>query len=149
MDVKVINDFVGSDGLVPTPLVFEALPRLGLPVDLPSKSTFQRAVILRNAGAAMQKHFAKRQIIVALHTRNGPDVTNIHKSLIGSPVSVYQPEMDKWKGPYLFLDLKEKYAFVSTFKIAQRFCSTVVNRLENICLKIRLATSNHFLEKLL
>lgn len=126
MAVKAINDSVGPDGLVPTLLVFGALPRLGLPTDNPSKSTFQRAVALRNATAAMSKHFAKRQVRGALHTRNGPDVTDIHKCPIGSPVLVYRPEKDKWEGPYSILDLKGEDVFVLTSKGAQKFRSTVV-----------------------
>lgn len=46
MAVKAINDSVGLDGLVPTLLVFGALPRLGLPTDRPSPSTLNRALAL-------------------------------------------------------------------------------------------------------
>ena len=49
MSVKAINASVGPDGLVPTLLVFGAIPRLGLPNDLPNPSTFERAVALRKA----------------------------------------------------------------------------------------------------
>ncbi len=38
MAVKAINDSVGPDGIVPTLLVYGALPRLGLPSDPPSES---------------------------------------------------------------------------------------------------------------
>lgn len=95
MSVKAVNDSVGPDGLVPTLLVFGALPRLGLPSDPPTPSTFKRAVALRKATAAMSKHFAARQVRDALSTRNGPDVTDIHNTPVGAPVLVYRPEKDK------------------------------------------------------
>lgn len=56
--VKAINDSIGSDGVVPTLLVFGALPRLGLPKDQITPSTFKRAVALRKAAKAMSRHFA-------------------------------------------------------------------------------------------
>lgn len=92
---KAINDSVGRDGLVPSLLVFGALPQLGLPTDNQSKSTFQRAVALRNETTVMSEHFAKRQIRSASRTRNGPDVTDIHKCPIKLPIIVYPQEKDK------------------------------------------------------
>lgn len=88
--VEAINDFVGPDGLVLTLLVFGALPRLGLPTDRPTPSTFERAAALRKAISAMSKDFAKRQARVALNTRNGSEVSDIHKAPIGFPVLVYR-----------------------------------------------------------
>lgn len=128
MTVKAINDCIGFDYLVPTRLVFGALPRLGLPTDRASKSTFQRAVALLNATEAMSKQFLERQVIDAMHTQNGPDVTDIHTTSIGShtPFLVYQPEKDKQEGLYLIPDLKEAYVIILTPKKAQKFCITVI-----------------------
>lgn len=91
--VKEINDSIGSDGLVPTLLVFGALPRL--PTDKPTPSTYKRAFALRKATEAMSRHFAKRQVCDAMNARNGPVVTDIHTTPTGSPVLVYRPEQDK------------------------------------------------------
>lgn len=95
MAVKAINDSTGPDGIVPTLLVFGALPRLGLPNDQPSPSTFKRAAALRKATEAMSREFAKRQVREAMASRNGPNVTAIHDTPVGSPVLVYRPEKDK------------------------------------------------------
>lgn len=90
MAVKSISHSVDPNGLVPTLLVFGALPRLGLPYDAPTPSTLKRAVALRNATNVMQKHFASRQVNTALNTRNGSDVSEICATPIGAPVLVYR-----------------------------------------------------------
>lgn len=112
MAVKAINDSVGPDGLVPTLLVFGAIPRLVLPTDQPTTSTFKRAVALRKETESMSRHFAKRQVRDALSNRNGPDVSEIYQTPIGSPVLVYRPEKDKWEGPYSLLELRGEDAIV-------------------------------------
>lgn len=105
MAVKAINDSVGPDGLVPTLLVYGALPRLGLPHDKPNPSTFQRAAALRKATQEMSKRFAKRQVQSALNSRNGPDVSDVHSIPIGGHALVYRPKTDKWEGPFSVLDI--------------------------------------------
>ena len=47
--VKALNDSAGPDGLIPTLLVYGALPRLGFPTDGPSPTTIERAVAVRKA----------------------------------------------------------------------------------------------------
>lgn len=126
MSVKAINDSVGPDGLVPTLLVFGALPRLGLPSDRPTPSTFKRAIALRKATSAMSKHFATRQVKGALNTRNGPDVTDIHTTPIGAPVLIYRPEKDKWEGPFSILDIQGEDITVLMPKGPAKFRSTVL-----------------------
>lgn len=104
--VKSVNDSIGPDGLVPTLLVYGALPRLGFPNDPPTPSTFQRAIALRKATEAMTKYFAKSQVSNAVRTRNGPDTSDIHSAPIDSHVLVYRPEIDKWDGPFSLLDIQ-------------------------------------------
>lgn len=53
----------------------------------------------------MTKHFEKRQVRDALITRNGPDITDTHETLIGSSVLVYRPHSDRWDGPFSLLDI--------------------------------------------
>lgn len=93
MAVKSINDSIGPDGLVPTLLVFGAMPRLGLPNNLPNSSTFNRARALRHVSDALSR-------------RNGPDVSDIHKTPIKSHVLVHWPKKGKWDGPFALLNLK-------------------------------------------
>lgn len=38
--VKAVNDYIGSDSLVPTLLVYGALPRLGFPSEKPTLSIY-------------------------------------------------------------------------------------------------------------
>lgn len=59
MAVKAVNDSVGPNGLVPTLLVYGALPRLGLPSDPPSHSLYQCASALREAVKDVTKYSAK------------------------------------------------------------------------------------------
>lgn len=126
MAVKAINDSGGPDGPVPPLLVFGALPRPGLPTDSPAPSTFKRAVALGNAISAMSKHFAKSQVRDVLNTRNGPEVSDIHKVPIGFPVLVYRPGNDKWEGSFSILDICGENVTVLTPKGATKFRSTVV-----------------------
>lgn len=91
MLIKAVNDSGGPDRLVPTLLVHSALPRLVLPRDLPTPSIYQRAIALWKPAKAMTRNFSKRQVCVALATRNGPSVTDIHRTPISYPVLVYRP----------------------------------------------------------
>lgn len=102
--VKSVNDSVGPDGLVPTLLVYGALPRLGLKTEKPTATTQQRATAVRNATAEMSRYFAKRQVREALNQRNGPNVLDIHKAELGSHVLVYRIANCSWAGPYKLLN---------------------------------------------
>lgn len=95
MAVKSINDSFGLDGLTPTLLVFGALPRLGLPTEKLTRSTFDCASALRNVATSMFKHFAKRQVCDALFARNGPGVTDIYKTPIDAPELMYQSKKNQ------------------------------------------------------
>lgn len=53
MAVKAMKDSVDPNGLVPTVLVFSALPRLGFPTNGHTPSTFKRAIALRKETVAM------------------------------------------------------------------------------------------------
>ena len=56
---KAINDTAGPDGLVPTLLVYGALPRM-VEYDAPSPSVTQCSAALRKAMVEIQKLRAKR-----------------------------------------------------------------------------------------
>lgn len=126
--VKSVNDSVGPNGLIPTLLVYGALPRLGFPSDPPTPSMYQRAVALQKATNEMSKYFAKSQINGALRCRNGPDTTNIHLTPIGSKVLVYRDRSKKWEGPFPLLGIDGETCTVSTHSGPTRFRTTVVKR---------------------
>lgn len=75
--VRSINDAIGTDGLVPTLLVYGTLPRLGFSTDKPTPSMQKRSTALRKAKQEMSKHFARCQISAATRTRNGPNTSDI------------------------------------------------------------------------
>jgi hypothetical protein len=87
MTVKAINDTAGSDGLVPTLLVFGAYPRMHA-MDPPTPSITQRAIAIEKAMTEIRKFRAERQVADALNTRNGPIVTPIHDLSINSDVLI-------------------------------------------------------------
>lgn len=93
--VKAINDSIGPNGFVSTLLAPGALPRLDLPTNKPTTLMFKRAVALRKATKSVSRHFANRKAGNAKNSRNGPIVTRIHNTPIGSPVLVYRPEKGK------------------------------------------------------
>lgn len=102
--VKSVNDSAGPDGLVPTLLVYGALPRLGLPTDKPTSSMLQRGNAVRKATAAMARYFARRQVTDALRARNGSSTHEIHSLPLGSLVLVYRIPRARWEGPFKLLD---------------------------------------------
>eukprot|EP00171_Calliarthron_tuberculosum_P003348 IDg3348t1 len=95
--VKSVNDSAGPDGIVPTLLVYGALPRLGFQTDKPTPSMYQRARAVHKATKSMSQYFAKRQVQDALRNRNGPDISDIHKLPIGSHVLVYRIHKCRWE----------------------------------------------------
>lgn len=92
MASKSINDSVGPNSILLTLLVFGAIPRLGPPGDPPRPSTLQHAIAVWEDTDKMSRHCAKRQFHDAVQALNSPDVSDIHKASIGSPVLVYHSE---------------------------------------------------------
>ena len=124
--VKSLNDSVGPEGLVPTLLVYGALPRLGFPTDKPAKGIYERAVAVKKASDEMSKYFAKRQYRDAMKNRNGPDVSEIHKAPIGSNVLVYRTKNNSWDGPFTLLNLDNETCTVQCRDGPKQFRTTVV-----------------------
>lgn len=124
--VKSLNDSVGPDGLVPTLLVYGALPRLGLPTDKPAPGTMERAVAVRKASESMSRYFARRQVRDALRTPNGPNVTDIHQAPLGSHVLVYRTHKDRWEGPFALLGLEAETCTILCPDGPKEFRTTVV-----------------------
>lgn len=90
MAVKSVNDSTGPHIYVPSLLVYESLPPLGLPTDKPTTSIHKRAAAVRKATSELSKRFARRQIRygvrTVLRTRNGANVSSIHVTCLGQPV---------------------------------------------------------------
>ncbi|EED23143.1 hypothetical protein TSTA_065960 [Talaromyces stipitatus ATCC 10500] len=101
MAVKAINDIAGSDGLVPTLLVFGAYPRM-----------------------------AMTEVQDALNTCNGPASTAVHLLPINSDVRVWREGntgyAGEWKGPYKLLSVEGETCIIQFSDGPKQFCITVV-----------------------
>lgn len=104
--VKSLNESARPFGLVPSLLVYGALPRLGLSSDKPTPGVYERAVAVKKETEQMSRYFAKRQMLDALRNRNGPDVLGIHKAQLGCKVLVYRTKSKTWKGPFTLLKVE-------------------------------------------
>ena len=124
--VKSLNDSTGPDGLVPTLLVYGALPRLGLPTDKPSTGILQRAIAVRKATASLSNHFSRQQVNAAIRTRNGPNVLDIHKWPIGGHVLVYRIHRARWEGPFTLLSRDKENCTILLPNGPSTFRSTTV-----------------------
>ena len=105
MAVKAVNDTAGPDGLTPTLLVFGTYPRM-VQSDPPSPSVLQRADAIKKAMHEVRKLHANRQVADALHQRNGPDITGVYNTPLGSDVLVWR-ENGGWKGPFQLFAIKD------------------------------------------
>ena len=70
--VKVINDLVGPDGIIPTLLVFGAYPQL-TKIDPLSPLVTKRVEAICAATKEVHCLYAERQVKDALDMRNSPD----------------------------------------------------------------------------
>jgi hypothetical protein len=105
MAVKAVNDTAGSDGYMPTLLVFGAYPRIS--ADSPfSPTVTQRAEAIRKTTAEVRKLTASRDVKAALRARNGPDQTlsNTNELPLQSEVRVWR-EKYGWQGPYRVISI--------------------------------------------
>ena len=125
MAVKAVNDTAGYDGLVPTLLVFGTYPRMSNS-DAPTLSTAERARSIKSAMTEVAKLHAKRQVRDALHQRNGPNISQIHDSPIGSLVLVWRIHQKKWTGPYKLLAIKDETCTVELPSGPTEFRTTIV-----------------------
>ncbi|KAM4062690.1 cwf18 domain containing protein [Hirsutella rhossiliensis] len=119
MAFKAVNDTAGPDGLVPTLLVFGALPRMTMDSP-PTPSAMARAKALRKINA-------QRKVQTALNTRNGPDTAlRLPLSLaLGSEVRVFR-EKHGWQGPYKVLEVTDTEIAVDLDNGPAKFRSTCV-----------------------
>jgi hypothetical protein len=103
MAFKAINDSAGPDGIVPTLLVYGALPRM-TEYDTLLPTVLQRSAALKKAIVEIQKLQARRQIANALNTRNGPSTTDIYELPLNSDVLVWYKgntgQSGSWDGLY-------------------------------------------------
>ena len=129
--VKAVNDSVGPDGLIPTLLVYGAIPRLGLPNDLPAPATFKRAAAVRKATNELSKASAKARVSEALRTRNGPIPPDLTP---GMQVLVWrrntQIPKGRWEGPYGLASVEGETCNVILPSGVTAFRSSVVRRFQ-------------------
>lgn len=129
MAVKSVNDTAGSNGLVPTLLVFGAYPRMH-ELDPPAPSISQRAAAIKKAMDEVQKYRAEQQVADALNTRNGPVVNHLHDLPLNSDVLVWREgnagHIGKWTRPFKLLSIEGETCRVELSSGSTEFRSTVV-----------------------
>ena len=110
LSVKAMNDTAGYYGLVPTLLVFGAMPWIPVtPMDLPAQVHRMKAMVLGRK--KMTRIITKERITMASRT-NVPSAA--HTDIpIGSRVLIFREKPEnKWIGPYRVLDVKDKCLFI-------------------------------------
>ncbi|ELQ32750.1 hypothetical protein OOU_Y34scaffold01053g4 [Pyricularia oryzae Y34] len=105
--VKAVNDTAGPNGLVPTLLVFGAMPRITMDSP-PTPSQTKRAAAVNKAMTELRKLTAKRKLNDALAARNGPELSDRRPRTLelGAEVLVYR-EKGNWSGPYKVVSVTE------------------------------------------
>lgn len=96
--VKAVNDTAGFDGLVPTVLVFETNVRIA-DTFLPSSSLANRVAAFSKTMAQVCRIEAKGQILNALATYYGPEVTDIMQHSLEDVARIWRKDY-KWTEPY-------------------------------------------------
>lgn len=124
--VKSINDSVGPDGLFPTLLVYGSMPRLRLPSDKPSAGTYEMSVAVRKAYEQMSRFFAQRLLKETLRPRNGSNVIDIHKTPLGSEMTVYHTNNNSWDRPFTLRNTNGEICTVQCTDGPKQSRSTVV-----------------------
>ena len=89
MAVKVINNTAGLDGLVLTLLVFSIFPRMNIN-NILLIITIERDKTIRKAIKEVIELYAKRYVMEALRTHNGPNITEILGLVISEKVLVWR-----------------------------------------------------------
>lgn len=112
MAMKIVKDFIGPHGLVPTLLVYGTLPRLVLPSDHAHSSLVKRATAVRRATEELSKRNAKHYVKAALSSSHAQNVQRIHEACLGQPVLVYRTNENSWTGPFRLLEVAGEYATV-------------------------------------
>ena len=127
--VKVVNNTAGSNGLVPTLLVFGAYPRMHS-MDPPTPTIIQRATVIEKAMEQVRKIRAESQVIDAINTRNGPLVDLVYDLPVNSDVLVWREDnagrTGKWTGPFKLLGIEGKTCKIHLPSGPTEFQSTVV-----------------------
>jgi hypothetical protein len=129
MAFKAINDSAGPDGIVPTLLVYGALPRM-TEYDALSPTVLQQSAALKKAIVEIQKLRARRQIANALNTRNGPSTTDIYELPLNSDVLVWcegnTSQPGSWDGPYKLVAVNREDCILALPRGNTTFRSTSV-----------------------
>jgi hypothetical protein len=85
--IKVINDSVGLDDIIPILLVFRAYPRINNN-SLLSPITTKRTKTIRKTSNKIRKYYTKRYIEDVFRIRNSLNITAILKLSIQSDIKV-------------------------------------------------------------
>lgn len=122
--VKAVNNIIGPNGLIPTLLVFGAIPRITNDLALLKNQT-QRAETVNKAIKEFKKIMAQKKVHKAIKTKNGPNIeSKMPISLeFGLKVLVYR-EKHKWTGPFEVFDILNSTIIVNMVNSPSAFRNT-------------------------
>lgn len=106
--VKSVSDSVGQDGLVPAFLVYGSISQFDLSAHSPASTNVEQARAAAKAPGSLTKNFKQRQVEVALHSRNVPDVTNVQNISLDYHVLVYDSLGSMRDGAFPMIDHRNK-----------------------------------------
>jgi transposase InsO family protein len=109
--VKVMNDTIGENGLVPSLLVFGVVPRFPmLSTDLPNQKERMAAISL--AKMEMNSIIAERRVNTALR-KNAPSSVD-YVFAVDDEVLVFRERTNSWTGPFKILKVNDKILTVQS-----------------------------------
>lgn len=103
MAVKSANDWIGSHLLIQTLLVYDALPRIGFPTELPQPFMNKCSSKVRKDTKELSKDYELCQLNETFKSQHSPNVQLVHDTCIGSPVLIYRAYIQAWAVPYSLL----------------------------------------------
>lgn len=131
--INSIKPSVGPVELVLTLSVFEALPRLELPIEPPTPSTPRGPIFTWKATDIALPYLAEGKVRNAMRPLYFTNDSDVHKATIGSPVLVYGPERSmRWQSLCLSLIYARKmcFCFHHNYMLQKRLahCSSSIYR---------------------
>ena len=106
MTFKVINDSIGSHGLMSTLLIFGAYFRMNESDAFASNIT-QRSIAMKKTMNEIRKLNGNRQVNDVINTKNELSMIHFHDLFFNASILIYRKK-SRWKNPYKFLNMKNE-----------------------------------------
>lgn len=103
MTYKAVNDAIGPVGLLPTLLVYGAMPLPGVKLKQPHPTILSRAQAVQRATLKVSMHAARRQTRSALRSRHTSDATAAQMMVLRSLAIEFRERLHQWDEPFQVL----------------------------------------------